>query len=82
MRYRECTADRRGNRYIEGKERQARTYQVRKVRDQALPDHSHETNETSGVDLTQKERRSNELRVRNGCGCWECVSETQGNQRV
>ena len=29
-------------------------YRVREVRDQALPDRSHETDETSGIDLTQK----------------------------
>ena len=32
---------------------------MREVRDQALPDRSHETDETSGMDLTQEERRSN-----------------------
>ena len=29
-------------------------HQVREVHDQALPDRSHETNETSGVDLMQE----------------------------
>ena len=71
MRYRECTTDRRGSRYIESEERQTRTYRAREVRDQALPDHSCETDETSGVDLMQKERRLNECQVRNGYGWWE-----------
>ena len=51
-----------GNRYIEGEERLTRTYQAREVCDQALPDHSCKTNETSGVDLMQKEGRLNNIR--------------------
>ena len=54
MRQRKHIADRKRNRYIERKERQTRMYQVREVCNQALPNHSHKTDETSGVDLTQK----------------------------
>ena len=49
------TADRR-NRYIESEKGQTRMYRAREVHDRALPDHSRETKETSGVDLTQKEK--------------------------
>ena len=41
-------------RYIEGKKRQTKTHRAREVHDWALPDCSHETNKTSGIDLTQK----------------------------
>ena len=34
---------------------------MREVRDWALPDHSHETDETSGIDLMQEKRRSNSV---------------------
>ena len=47
------------NIYIESKERRTRTHQVREVCDRASPDHSCETDETLGMDLTQEERRSN-----------------------
>ena len=43
-----------GNRYIESEERQTKTHQAREVRDRASPDRSRETDETSGIDLTQK----------------------------
>ena len=39
---------------MESKKGQTRTHQVREVRDRALPDCSHETDETLGIDLTQK----------------------------
>ena len=90
--------DRRKNRYIESEKGQTRMYQARKVHDWALPDCSHETNETLGVDLMQKERRSNEhwvgmgIDVRNPLGArrekvervlsWECVDKMQEGQRV
>ena len=41
-------------RYIEGRKRQTKTHRAREVCDQALPDRSRETNEMSGIDLTQK----------------------------
>ena len=41
-------------RYIESEKRQTKTHRAREVHDQASPDRSHETNETSGIDLTQK----------------------------
>ena len=65
----ERTADRRKSRYIESEERQTRTYWAREVCNQALPNHSCKTDETLGVDLMQKERRSNECQVGNGYGC-------------
>ena len=34
-------------------------HRAREVRDQASPDHSHETDEMLGMVLTQEERRSN-----------------------
>ena len=33
-------------------------HRAREVRDRALPDRSRETDEMSGIDLTQEERRS------------------------
>ena len=60
-----CTVDRRRNRYIESKKGQTRTYRVREVHDRASPNHSRETEETSGVDLTQKEKLNS---VRLGMG--------------
>ena len=47
----------KGNRYIEGEERQTRTYRARGVRDRALPDRSCETDETLGIDLTQEREK-------------------------
>ena len=41
-------------RYIEGEERRTKTHRAREVRDRALPDCSRETDETLGIDLTQK----------------------------
>ena len=40
---------------MEGKERQTRMHRVREVHDRALPNHSHETDETLGIDLMQEE---------------------------
>ena len=54
------------NIYIESKERRTKTHRAREVRDRASPDCSHETNETSGMELTQEERRSKG--VRSGVG--------------
>ena len=53
------TEERRGNIYIGSEERQTMTHRAREVRDQALPDHSRETNETSGIDLTQRSEGRN-----------------------
>ena len=50
----ECTTEQERNIYIESEERWTKTHRAREVHDQALPDHSHETDETSGVDLMQK----------------------------
>ena len=50
----ECTTEQERNIYIESKERWTKMHRVREVRDRALPDHSRETDETSGIDLTQK----------------------------
>ena len=55
--------DRRRNRYIESEKRQTRMYRAREVCDQALPDHSHKTDESLGMDLTQEERRLNSIRL-------------------
>ena len=65
------TADRRRNRYIEGKKGQTRTYWAREVHDRASPNCSCKTNESLGIDLMQEERRLNERQVGNGCGCRE-----------
>ena len=47
------------NIYIESEERQTKTHRAREVRNRALPDRSHETDETSEMDLTQEQRRLN-----------------------
>ena len=87
--------DRRKNRYIESKKGQTRTYQAREVHNRALPNCSHEIDESLGIDMTQEERRLNwewvwlsgiNLMQRRGkvegvLG-WECVDEEQGGQRV
>ena len=54
MRHRECTADRRGNRYIESEKRRTRMHRAREVHDWASPNCSRETDETLGVDLMQE----------------------------
>ena len=46
------------NIYIESEERRTKMHRAREVCDWALPDCSHETDETSGMGLTQEERRS------------------------
>ena len=50
----ERTTEQERNIYIESEERQTKMHRAREVRDRALPDHSRETNEASGIDLTQK----------------------------
>ena len=45
------------NIYIESEERRTKTHRAREVCDQASPNRSRETNETSGMELTQEERR-------------------------
>ena len=46
-------------RYIESEKGQTKMHRSREVRDRASPDRSRETDETSGMDLTQEQRRSN-----------------------
>ena len=45
-------------RYIESEKGQTKTHRAREVHDRALPERSRETDETSGMGLTQEERRS------------------------
>ena len=52
-------------RYIEGGKRQTKMHRAREVHDRAKPDHSRETDEMLGVDLTQKKGRSKECWVGN-----------------
>ena len=52
------TEEHRGNIYIGSKKGQTMTHRAREVRDWALPDCSRETDETSGMGLTQEEGRS------------------------
>ena len=49
-------------RYIESEKGQTKTHRAREVCDRASPDHSRETDETLGMDLTQEERRSKDVR--------------------
>ena len=70
MRYRERTTDRRGNRYIESKKGLTRMYQAREVCDRASPNCSCKTDEMLGVDLMQKERRSNSIGSGMGVDVW------------
>ena len=51
------TEEHRGNIYIGSEERQTMTHRAREVRDQASPDRSRKSDETSGMGLTQEERR-------------------------
>ena len=55
------TEERRGNIYIGSEKGQTKTYRAREVRDRASPDRSRETDETSGMGLTQEERRSKDV---------------------
>ena len=50
----DVTEERRGNIYIGSEKGRTKTHQVREVRDRASPDRSRETDETSGIDLTQR----------------------------
>ena len=49
------TEECRGNIYIGSEKGRAKTHQAREVHDQALPDRSRETDETSGIDFDAKE---------------------------
>ena len=51
------TEERRGNIYIGSEKGWTKTHRAREVRDQASPDRSRETDEMSGIDLMQEERR-------------------------
>ena len=53
----ERTTEQERNIYIESEERRTKTHRAREVHDWALPDRSHKTDEMSGIDLTQEERR-------------------------
>ena len=48
------TEERRGNIYIESEKGQTKTHRAREVCDRASPDRSRETDETLGIDLTQR----------------------------
>ena len=50
----DVTEECRGNIYIGSEKGQTKTHRVREVCDRALPDRSRETDETSGIDLTQR----------------------------
>ena len=60
------TEECRGNIYIGSKKGRTKTHRAREVHDRASPDRSRETDETSGMGLTQEERRSKG--VRSGMG--------------
>ena len=65
------------NIYIEGEERWTRTHRVREVRNRASPNRSRETNETLGIDLTQREKV--EWRwVRNECSVGNVLLRRKG----
>ena len=49
----DVTEEHRGNIYIGSEKGRTKTHRAREVRDRALPDHSRETDETSGIDLMQ-----------------------------
>ena len=57
------TEERRGNIYIGSEKGWTKTHRAREVRDRASPDRSRETDETSGMGLTQEERRSKGVRL-------------------
>ena len=48
------TEERRRNIYIGSEKGRTKTHRAREVRDRASPDRSHETDETSGIDLMQR----------------------------
>ena len=50
----DVTEEHRGNIYIGSEKGQTKTHRVREVRNRALPNCSRETDETSGIDLTQR----------------------------
>ena len=82
LRHREHTVNRREDRYVEGEKGQTKIYWAREIHNWASPNHSHETNELSRMDLMQKKkRRLKELWVNNGYRCQECIDETQRSWR-
>ena len=50
----DVTEERRGNIYIGSEKGRTKTHRAREVRDRALLDRSRETDEMSGIDLTQR----------------------------
>ena len=50
----DVTEERRGNIYIGSEKGWTKTHRAREVCDRASPDRSCETDETSGIDLTQR----------------------------
>ena len=50
----DVTEECRENIYIGSEKGRTKTHRAREVRDQALPDHSRETDETSRIDLMQR----------------------------
>ena len=49
------TEERRGNIYIGSEKGQTKMHRAREVCNRASPDHSRETDETSGIDFDAKE---------------------------
>ena len=58
----DVTEEHGGNIYIGSEKGRTKTHRARGVRDRASPDCSRETDETSGMGLTQEERRSKGIR--------------------
>ena len=56
------TEECRGNIYIGSEKGQTKTHRAREVRNRASPDRSRETDEMSGMGLTQEERRLKDVR--------------------
>ena len=52
----DVTEERRGNIYIGSEKGRTKMHRAREVRDRASPDRSRETDETSGIDLTQRSK--------------------------
>ena len=50
----DVTEKRRGNIYIGSEKGRTKTHRAREVHDRASPNHSHETDEMSGIDFDAK----------------------------
>ena len=76
------TEERRGNIYIGSEKGRTKKHRAREVRDWASPDRSRETDETSGIDLTQRSEGRKSIGSGMGVGVGNRLDARKGKGRM